>query len=228
MKTRRDLRLFDKDVETDIQSRFLPHWFQPGVAIFVTFRTADSMPGKIVERWKKELQQWLRQIGIPFDPEGNPPAPETVPDHQRSEYLKQRNRLWQWHLDTCHGACVLKRPENAKTVMQSLLHFNGDRYDMTSAIVMPNHVHLIAQFYPPTTCRQQCTSWMHYTARIINRRIGCQGAFWQSEPFDHLIRSERQFHYLQRYIADNGRNANLPETDYLYWIDPMLNDAPSS
>ena len=32
---------FDPDAELEISVRDLPHWFQPGVAIFVTFRTFD-------------------------------------------------------------------------------------------------------------------------------------------------------------------------------------------
>ncbi len=58
---------------------------------------------------------------------------------------------------------------------------------------------------------------MHFSAHEINRVLGLSGAFWQSEPFDHLIRTEAQFHYLQNYIAQNGRMAGLAETDYLRW-----------
>ncbi len=42
------------------------------------------------------------------------------------------------------------------------------------------------------------------------------GAFWQPEPFDHIIRSSEQFLYLEDYIADNPRKANLKEGEYLY------------
>ncbi len=221
MGPQRNLKLYDKDSEVDIQSRFLPHWFQPGIAVFVTVRTIDSMPRDVVQKWQNELRQWLGNTGIAFNAHGPLPDVSAIPDRFQSEFRKQRDRLWQWQLDSCHGACILRQREFAEIVLQSLLHFNGDRYDLASAIIMPNHVHLIAQFYPPITCRQQCTSWMHYTARIINRQTGSKGAFWQSEPFDHLIRSEAQFHYLQQYIAENGNKANLPKTDFLHWIDPV-------
>ena len=36
--------LFDSGVEVGKSERLLPHWYQPGVATFITFRTADSMP----------------------------------------------------------------------------------------------------------------------------------------------------------------------------------------
>ncbi|MEZ6077339.1 MAG: hypothetical protein R3C56_17215 [Pirellulaceae bacterium] len=63
---------------------------------------------------------------------------------------------------------MLRSRELAAIVLDSLRHFDGDRYDLDSAIIMPNHVHLIAQFRPPVTCREQCTSWLYYTAHQIN------------------------------------------------------------
>jgi hypothetical protein len=34
--------LFDPEADVDVSERLLPHWFQPGVVTFVTFRNADS------------------------------------------------------------------------------------------------------------------------------------------------------------------------------------------
>ena len=59
---------------------------------------------------------------------------------------------------------------------------------------------------------------MRYTARKINDQLSRQGELWQSETFDHIVRSERQFEYLQSYIADNPKRANLRENEYLLWI----------
>ena len=263
--------VFDKEAEIDRDQRFLPHWFQPGVATFITFRTADSMPREVVEKWKQEIRIWLAKNGIVLNAADLLPSVEELgllvgesskvnrrtadggasghscgeeadggasghscgekADGGASghvelngvgreivgEYFKLRNRLWHAYLDECHGACVLKRRELATIVLDSLKHFDGERYDLDSAIIMPNHVHLIAQFRSPTTCRGQCESWLHYTAYKINKQIGCSGVFWQSEPFDHLIRSAEQFLYLRKYIAQNGIAAKLPEAHYLHW-----------
>jgi putative transposase len=209
--------MFNEEAETQVESRFLPHWFQPGVAVFVTFRTADSMPAQVISRWERDLRDWLADSGIVVGPNQKLPDWASLPQSLQFSYRKQRDRLWHWQLDSCHGECVLRRRELAQIVMDSLLHFNGKRYDMASAIIMPNHVHLIAQFRLPTTCRKQCKSWLHWTAREINRKLERCGEFWQSEPFDHLIRNEEQFNYLRRYIAENGIHANLPATDWLHW-----------
>jgi len=46
--------------------RNLPHWFQPGVATFITFRTADSLPRAVIARWQAEQKDWLRRHGFPI------------------------------------------------------------------------------------------------------------------------------------------------------------------
>ncbi len=209
--------LFDKTVGIDATQRYLPHWFQPNVAVFLTFRIADSLPAEVLRRWDREQRDWLQRNG--FDIRSNDPIPEwdKVPVAFQREFLKYRQSCWHGHLDSCHGECLLRQRDLAQIVAKSLKHFDGDRYELDCFVVMPNHVHLLAQFHAPTTCRGQSESWLHYTAAQINKRIGRKGTFWQSEPFDHLVRSVDQFEYLQRYIAENGPKACLPTTDYLYW-----------
>jgi REP element-mobilizing transposase RayT len=220
--------VFDPKADVDISARNLPHWFQPGVAIFVTFRTADSMPQEAIDAWRMDLCQWLREHGVPVKGALPPRDLSKLPSSLRSEYLRVRDRLWHGNLDACHGECALRRDDLATIVMDSLKHFDGDRYHLDCAIVMPNHVHLLVQFILPTNCRKQCDSWLHFTAHGINKRLGRNGAFWQGEPFDHLVRSAEQFAYLRRYIARNGIEAKLPRSDYLFWRNPKWNNAASS
>ena len=209
---------FDRDAEIEFRSRHLPHWFQAGVATFVTFRTIDSMPRNVVRQWHDEILQWLGKNG--FCPDGPPdrlPEIESLPGELQAEYRRVRNRGWQDHLDHCHGACVLRRPELARLVTESLLHFNAERYNLDCFVIMPNHVHLIVQFREGFTLRQQTDSWLRYSARQINLRLQRKGAFWQAEPFDHLIRSEMQFEYLRDYIRDNPQRAGLQTGKFVYW-----------
>lgn len=217
MTNKIEFGLFDREAGIEATRRYLPHWFQPNVAVFLTFRTADSLPREVVLRWEAEQRDWLRQQGWTIGPNDKLPEWNQLPEPFQKSFRQHRDRLWHWHLDSCHGECVLRRRELAEIVLKSLLHFDGDRYDLDSAVVMPNHVHLLAQFHPPTTCRGQSESWLHYTATQINKKLGRKKAFWQSEPFDHLVRSAEQFEYLQRYIAENGSKANLVESDYLFW-----------
>ena len=60
----REFRALDREAEIQISERHLPHWFQPGVAVFVTFRTADSMPASVIARWRDELGEWLKRESL--------------------------------------------------------------------------------------------------------------------------------------------------------------------
>ena len=134
-----------------------------------------------------------------------------------AEYHERFTTKWHEHLDAGHGACVLRQPELAKIVHDSLLHFDGDRYEMLDFVIMPNHVHLLACFPYKAAMLEQCESWKHFTATQINRRLGTKGRFWQQDAFDHLVRHEAQFRRLQHYIADNPAQAGLREGDALVW-----------
>ncbi|WP_461506397.1 transposase [Rhodopirellula baltica] len=216
---------FDPRAELLVSERNLPHWFQPGAAIFVTFRTADSMPSEVILRWRRELEDWLRRRGLPIGL-----AQSTVSRHlmnhedmiarldpsQRSELQKRSDQLFHRSLDACHGACVLRAPEIAKTVGDAMLFHMGTKYELDRLVVMPNHVHAIVQFYPESDLSVVSQSWMRYSARQINQALGTSGPFWQPEPFDHIIRSPEQFRYLQQYILDNPAKAKLRPGEFLY------------
>ena len=55
----------DRDAEIELSERNLPHWFQVDAAMFITFRTADSLPKEVVLRWHRELQEWLESQHLP-------------------------------------------------------------------------------------------------------------------------------------------------------------------
>ncbi|MEZ6145285.1 MAG: hypothetical protein R3B91_07610 [Planctomycetaceae bacterium] len=45
------LHFFDPADVSIIERRHL-HWWQPGVVCFITFRTNDSMPRSVINRWR--------------------------------------------------------------------------------------------------------------------------------------------------------------------------------
>ena len=205
---------FDPHGELLIYEHCRPHWSQPGAVVFITFRTHDSIPREVVERWEREKQEWLRQRGR-TGAHWSVIVP-TLSEQERIEFFKTFNRCREEFLDTCHGRCLLKRPDLAQIIADSLLHFDGERYRMGDFVVMPNHVHLLAVFPTAEAMKAQCDSWLHYTAVRINQVIGEKGKFWQQEPFDHLVRSPEQYDYLRQYIADNPLKAGLKPGGFLY------------
>jgi putative transposase len=206
---------FDPKAERLIREHCRPHWSQAGTVVFITFRTHDSIPREVVQRWEREKREWLRQRHKATGAHWSV-AIQSLAPQERAEFEKTFQRCREAFLDSCHGRCLLKRPELAKIVAESLLHFDGQRYRMGDFIVMPNHVHLLAAFPTAGAMKEQCDSWLHYTAFRINQATGEKGRFWQEEPFDHLVRSPDQYDYLRQYIADNPRKARLKPGEFYY------------
>jgi putative transposase len=137
------------------------------------------------------------------------------------EFQRHFSNRWNDHLDDCHGACVLRRPELATIVADGLRYFDGERYDLTDFVVMPNHVHVLAAIPDEQSMLAQCDSWKRFTATQINRVLKRRGRFWQQDDFDHLVRSLEQFEYLRRYIAENPERARLKPGEYMHFSKPM-------
>ena len=130
--------LFDPTTEFSIHEHCRPHWSQAGAVVFITFRTADSIPKKVLQRWEREKGDWLIKHGIAYDRHWSEIL-LTLDTELRTQFKKTFNRHRENFLDTCQGACVLERRELAQIVYDSLLHFDGQRYRMGDFIVMPNH-----------------------------------------------------------------------------------------
>ena len=205
------MRFFDPHDDVLITQRKLPHWAQDGAVVFLTWRTLDSLPQTVLDAWRAERHRWLDTQGIDPTLPGWKTEVQDLPPELKAEYHDRFTTKWHQHLDTGHGACVLRQPDLAQIVQDSLLHFHGDRYEMLDFVIMPNHVHLLATFHGKAAMLEQCESWKHFTAAQINRRLGQKGRFWQQDAFDHLVRHQTQFHRLQRYIAENPANAGLPD-----------------
>ncbi|MFN9987765.1 MAG: hypothetical protein ACK52S_19615, partial [Pirellula sp.] len=118
----------DRSADIEITDRNLPHWFQVGAVLFVTFRLADSLPRQVILRMAEELREWLRVRSLPlslaesvlgsvgFDLQ---PILDQLEQAQRSEFRKLTNQLIHHALDHCHGACLLKKPAVAEIVAAS-------------------------------------------------------------------------------------------------------------
>jgi putative transposase len=211
--------IFDPNSEVLIREGNLPHWYQPGVTYFVTFRTEDSVPQALAKSWYGRRDDWLRRHKI--DPSSKGWASQLKGQDLEREFHATFSKEFMEYLDRGLGACVLRQPECAKIIADSLGHFDGIRYHLDSYVVMPNHVHLLACLLGETEIEAQCFSWKKFTAGKINKALGRSGRFWQEESFDHLVRSPEQFEYLRRYIAENPMKAGLKVGEYLYFSRPM-------
>jgi hypothetical protein len=97
---------------------YLPHFDQPGLLQFITFRLADAIPSETVKQWRLEL-------GL---------TTETDVGDSRNVELRERLERYEDH---GHGACHLRLKGAAIAVQDALLHFDGKRYRLLAWCVMP-------------------------------------------------------------------------------------------
>lgn len=210
---------FDRNEEFVVREGTLPHWYQPAVTYFVTFRTADSVPQALLRSWRSRRVEWLRRHSI------DPQSPhwkkhlQANPEWERAYYRTFTHEFMDY-LDRGYGQCVLAEGRIAQLVADSLQYFDGDRYHLGDFVVMPTHLHVLCSLIGQTEIETQCRSWKQFTAVAINKALGRTGRFWQSESFDHLVRSPEQFEYFQRYIADNPIKARLRRGQFLHRTRP--------
>ena len=203
-----EMQFFDREQEHAVVWKRLPHWVQAGTLCFVTWRTADSLPKDVIGRLAAERGRLLANYGLSEHGDWRREiAKLSAADRGRVHW--RLFSAWDEELDRAAGECVLARPELSQIVADSLLHFDGDRYELTDFVVMPNHVHLIAAFPSEELLFKQCESWKRFTAREIQKRLARQGEFWQVDQFDHLVRSEEDFAKYRKYIAENPKKAGL-------------------
>ena len=209
---------FDPTADTTVANRHLPHWEQENAYYFLTFRTADSLPAGVYAAWLADRDRWLRGHGIDPTSDDWMELVETLPDSKRHDFANRFTGFWQRHLDACHGACHLRNPALRQMVAESVSHFDGQRYRLVAFIIMPNHVHVLVGVDGRGMLRRNCRSWKQFSAKRINRELGRSGRLWQSESYDHLVRTPESLARFREYIEANPRKAGLAPDDYTLYL----------
>lgn len=192
--------------------RHLPHWRLEGTFNYVTWRLFDSLPQEKLKVWYDEKRTWLKDHPKPWNA-------RAAADY-RERFPKQ---LEKW-LDAGYGACYLRDPACARIVASAFHHFDHERYELASFVVMPNHVHALFQLRGNWKLEVVNQSLKGYTAREINKILGRRGALWQQEGFDHLLRGVPQLDRCLSYIQQNPEKARLKPGEYIHYEAPGFGD----
>lgn len=119
-------------------------------------------------------------------------------------------------------------PEERTMTLESLCHWNEHKWTLYAAVVMPDHVHVLAQ---PLTIIEggvfDLTEILHsvksFSAHKINKRKGMKGSVWQDERFDRIVRDELEFNEKWQYIRNNPVKNGLSERPEDYpWLYEMV------
>jgi putative transposase len=168
----------------------IPHCDTDETLQSITFRLADSLPREKLALLEQEL--------------------EHMPEDTRE--TERRKRIESW-LDKGIGCCALAHPEMAKITRDTLLSFNGRKYQLFAWCVMPTHVHVL--ILQKDSLSRIVQSWKSFTGRwaMANNdrlRLGVTGkSFWMRGYWDRYIRNEEHFYKVLDYIHNNPVKAGL-------------------
>jgi REP element-mobilizing transposase RayT len=165
-----------------IRRRRLPHIEVAGQPLFITFCLQNSLPAH----------------------RSFPPA-----DVSSGEAFVAMDSL----LDQARcGPTFLRQSAVADLVMASFKRgVDLGHYEMHSWVIMANHVHLLLT--PHVSVSKLLGSLKTATATRANLLLRRTGQpFWQSESYDHVVRTELEFRRIQPYIENNPVSACLATT----------------
>jgi len=115
------------------------------------------------------------------------------------------------------GPFYLRQPTLANMVVEAI-HYSATvlgHYTLHAFVVMPNHVHLLVT--PAVALCKVTKSLKGITAKRANAMLSLTGSsFWQDESYDHLVRQDREFDKIRRYIEENPVRAGLAPTASQY------------
>ena len=206
---------FDRDAEFDQWDRSRPHRHQGATVCFLTMRLNDSIPKSVILHWHRERIDYLSRLGINVDRDWKS-GYEQLDAQQKENFNRHFSRQRETTLDQCHGACELAEELARAELAKALGYFHGERYWLGDYVIMPNHMHCLVAFADNDIAKKQPGSWMRFSAKKINKLLSRSGALWFPEPFDHLVRNQKQLDYLRGYIADNPKKASLKPNIFTY------------
>ena len=220
---------FDPNRPVRIYRRSLPHWRQEGATYFITCRLCDSLPEHAVEHLEVLRRALVRENAAEGRGTSVPlvagrgckrdacttgggckrDACTTVNTADRQYFSEMKQ-----YLDAGHGACWLRDRTVRSLVQKAFSHFDGERYQIGEAAVLPNHLHVLVRPLPGHELEDILHSWKSFTSKRINRLVGRSGAVWQHESYDRLVRDSLEFARTGRYIRNNLLTPQQKETGW--------------
>ena len=194
------LKFVNKKEYIYINGNKLPHWNQNDCVQFVTFRLADSLPQAKLIEYKQIKDEWLANHPKPWN------------EAAQEEYNNTIGyKIDKW-LNAGYGSCMLKDEKVRKIVEDSILHFNGEKYNIHAYVIMPNHVHVLLSPVGDNQVQTIVGGWKTFSAHEINKMLNQTGSVWERESFDRMVRNDEDFEAKFNYIEANPKN--LPSSFY--------------
>lgn len=137
-----------------------------------------------------------------------------------SKQAERRREELEALLDRHIGYSVLRKASHATAVYECLLRSHQTQCELHSFVIMPNHVHVLAQFNCGMAMAEVVEDWKSVTSRQI--RGSEAGSLWQRDYWDRYIRDSAHYNDMHLYIAMNPVKAGLVKNPHMYkwyWRD---------
>ncbi len=205
----------------------LQRWLEP-LGVAVSLRTAARKDDPLPLFAAANASPPGRTGCHPVVPESLSGTAHAAQIRYAKRHLPHFERPWAKYAVTFSTRKKQPLTEKARDiVLESLLHWNGRRYELYAACVMPDHVHILFEPAIKESAEKGAVffslgeifrSIKAHTARAINKAAGTSGTVWEEEWFDRLIRSERDLQEKFHYITRNPFDAGLDEDGQYPWV----------
>ncbi|HEX3818438.1 MAG TPA: helicase-related protein, partial [Chthoniobacterales bacterium] len=188
-------------------------WLEPlGVAVSLRTGARKEDPLPLFAKIPGSAHVSCAGDGVPPSrtfPEEKPPSDERY-HRRRLPHFEKPWAIYAVTISTKGRRCL--SPEARVIVLDALLHFHNQRYELFAACVMPDHLHLLMQPWPKADDENgKIIFWdlsallrsvKSFSAHRINKLENKTGSVWERECFDRYIRSDRdlaeKFHHITR------------------------------
>jgi putative transposase len=109
-------------------------------------------------------------------------------------------------------------PAERSAVAEAIKHFDGERYVLHAWAVMNDHAHALVQPLAEWALSQILHSWKSFAANRLQREFGREGAVWQDESFDRIMRNDEEYFEKFNYILTNAQRRWPDMTEAYEWV----------
>jgi RecG-like helicase/REP element-mobilizing transposase RayT len=214
----------------------LRSWLDPlgiRIALRTGARQEDNAPMSLFAHAEGSAFNSLGSAGC--QPAVSGSLPDTIPSgiiepryhHRRLPHFERPWAKYAITFSTRNRRTLSEKTRDV--VLESIRRWDGRRYELLAACVMPDHVHLLIE---PMVERQNesgnsiffsLSKILHsiksFTANRINKIEKVNEPVWEVESFDRMIRSESDLQEKFEYITRNPWDAGIaqPKEDYR-WV----------
>jgi len=183
--------------------RNLPHYQPVDATFFVTFRLAGSLPAETVARLKEERVQEEKLLLKIKD--------EKVREKKIADQRKRYFSKFDTMLDNAvNDRSWLNDERVARMVAEAMCFRDKKVYDLLAYCIMPNHVHIVvAVERSAASLSKILQSLKTHTAMEANKILCKNGAFWQRESYDHVVRDGKELERIIAYVLHNPVKAGM-------------------